>query len=62
MDLILFVIFVATLIAVIFPRYKDAIKFQRVFNKIPGPPSYPIIGTLLPYIRRKREGRSLIYR
>jgi hypothetical protein len=59
MDFILFVIFILTLLAAGFPflrKFIKAIKFQRIFNRLPGPPYYPIVGTILPYIRRKREG------
>jgi hypothetical protein len=59
MDLILFVIFLLTLGTALVPffrKFKSGYEFRRVFNKIPGPPVYPIVGTILPYIRRKREG------
>jgi hypothetical protein len=59
MDLILFAIFLLTFGTVLVPflkKFKSGYDFRKIFNKIPGPPVYPIVGTILPYIKRKREG------
>lgn len=63
MDLILFSIFVATLLAALLPlfkRYKKYLTLQAIVNKIPGPPAYPIVGTSLAYIMTPREGHGSV--
>lgn len=63
MDSILLLIFLVTLLVACFPylrNLKNSRDFRKIFNKIPGPPAYPIFGTILPYIRSKREGVSAL--
>ncbi|CRK87592.1 CLUMA_CG001389, isoform A [Clunio marinus] len=60
MDLILLLIFAGTLFVTFLPFFKKLKKqyeFQQVINKLPGPKSYPFLGTTLPYITKPREDR-----
>ena len=54
-------IVLATLLAVaalaLLPRILRRVRFVRLVNKIPGPPAYPIIGTLLPLLLAPRSSK-----
>lgn len=64
MDFMLISIFVVTVLVAFFPflkKYKARWVFVNAVNKIPGPHSYPILGTTLPYIMMPREGSVRFY-
>jgi len=54
-------ILLATLLAVavlaLLPRIVRRARFVRLVNKIPGPPAYPIVGTLLPLLLAPRGSK-----
>jgi len=54
-------ILLATLLAVavlaLLPRIVRRARFVRLVNKIPGPPAYPIVGTLLPLVLAPRGSK-----
>ena len=54
-------IVLAALIAVaalaLLPRIVRRVRFVRLVNKIPGPPAYPIVGTLLPLLLAPRNSK-----
>ena len=54
-------ILLATLLAVavlaLLPRIVRRARFVRLVNKIPGPPAYPIVGTLLPLLLAPRNSK-----
>lgn len=59
MDFILLSIFIVTALAVFWPfikKIKKQIEFQNILNKVPGPKSFPLFGTTLPFIMTPREG------
>ena len=39
------------------PRIVRRARFVRLVNKIPGPPSYPIVGSLLPLLLTPRSSK-----
>lgn len=61
MDIFIFVTFVLTIFVALLPflkKYKVNNEFRKKFNKVPGPPDFPIIGSMWSYIKRNREGVS----
>ena len=54
-------IVLAALLAVaalaLIPRIVKRVRFVRLVNKIPGPPAYPIVGTLLPLLLAPRNSK-----
>jgi hypothetical protein len=42
---------------VLFPRIVRRVRFVRLVNKIPGPPSYPVVGSVLPYVLAPRSSK-----
>ena len=54
-------ILLATLLAVavlaLLPPIVRRARFVRLVNKIPGPPAYPIVGTLLPLLLAPRNSK-----
>jgi len=52
--LLFVVIFTAALL--LFPRNANRARIVRLVDRLPGPPSYPIVGSLLPYILAHRKG------
>jgi hypothetical protein len=41
----------------IFPRNPDRARVKRLMNLLPGPKTYPIIGSQLPYVLVDRKGK-----
>jgi hypothetical protein len=39
------------------PRIVRRVRFVRLVDKIPGPPAYPIIGTVLPLLLAPRNSK-----
>jgi hypothetical protein len=39
------------------PRIVRRVRFVRLVNKIPGPPAYPFVGTLLPLLLAPRNSK-----
>lgn len=54
---ILLVALLAIAAVALLPRIVRRVRFVRRVNKIPGPPSYPIIGTLLPMLLAPRNSK-----
>jgi len=54
-------IVLATLLALatlaLLPRIVRRARFVRLVNKIPGPPSYPLVGSVLPYLLAPRSSK-----
>ena len=54
-------IILAALLAVavlaLLPRIVRRARFVRLVNKIPGPPAYPIVGSLLPLLLAPRNSK-----
>lgn len=41
---------------IIYDKFKNH-QFDKMFNKLPGPPKYPLIGTVLPLLEVQRKDR-----
>jgi hypothetical protein len=54
---ILLVTLLAIAALVLLPRIVQRARFVRLVNKIPGPPAYPIIGTLFPLLLAPRGSK-----
>lgn len=63
MDGILFTIVCIILIAILykFPSFYQNYKHAQKINKIPGPPRYPIIGSMLPFLLVPRHKRFEVF-
>jgi hypothetical protein len=42
---------------VLFPRIVRRVRFVRLVNKIPGPPSYPLIGSVFDLLLQPRNSK-----
>jgi len=54
---ILLATLLAAAILALLPRIVRRARFVRLVNKIPGPPAYPIVGTLLPLLLAPRNSK-----
>ena len=41
----------------LFPHIVSRARFVRLVNKIPGPPAYPLVGSVLPYLLAPRSSK-----
>lgn len=63
MDLVLVLIFVLTILALLWPvikGFKGEREFKKLINALPGPTTYPFFGTTLAYIFTPREGKLFV--
>ncbi|XP_069681253.1 cytochrome P450 4C1-like [Periplaneta americana] len=54
---LLLAVAVCLVVLLLFRRDPEKMRIKEMMDKVPGPPSYPILGTMLPYIFLPPEGR-----
>ncbi|XP_069681252.1 cytochrome P450 4C1-like [Periplaneta americana] len=54
---LLLAVAVCLVVLILFRRDPEKMRLKEMMDKLPGPPSYPILGTILPYIFMPPEGR-----
>ncbi|XP_069680204.1 cytochrome P450 4C1-like isoform X2 [Periplaneta americana] len=58
---LLLAVAVCLVVLLLFRRDPEKMRIKEMMDKLPGPPSYPILGTMLPYIFLPPEGRWDIF-